>query len=275
MKKLSSNIVILSKFKKTEKEILKNLGEILGVSLDAILPLLTTFLIGQPLFIPPITAILNPFIKGYASYRDFREFEMVISFLDSVHNKSKNEKNEFGLKILDDPELVKKIIYFVSQQNDIFKSKLIGNIFHEYLNEELTKEEFISILPIIDRIDWPLILDFSRIVENILESDNHSTYFHSSVKDKSWECLDLKWSSLNQELFGKNRNKFLSAGFINEVITVQQIPEIQGNYIEQEQVNRLRKASQNVRVNLNFSYEGFLLIRFGSIRNIDEKLSYG
>jgi replicative superfamily II helicase len=274
MKKNSSEIVLLNEFKKTKREILNNLSDILLVSMESIMTSLSTFLIAQPFFIPPLSAILNSFIKGYASFKGFREFEMVVSFIDSAQSKSKTEKSKFAEKIEDDPELIKKLIYYVSQQNDVFKSKLLGHIFSEYLIDELTKEQFISILPIIDKMDWHLILDFSRIVENILQSDDHSPYFYSSHKDKSWECLDLKWSSLTQEHFGKNKHKFLSVGLINEEISVQPIPGVLGNYAEQEQVKRLRNASQNVRVNFNITYEGFLIIRFGSIKNIEEKYSF-
>ncbi|MEB2780756.1 hypothetical protein U3A58_10160 [Algoriphagus sp. C2-6-M1] len=274
MKAKSSEIVLLKEFRNTEKEIQDNLKEILAVSLESIIPSLSTFLLGQPLFIPPITAILNPFIKGYASNRDFREFEMVVSFIDSAHPKTEGEKEKFTNKIEDDPEIIKKTIYYVSQQNDVFKSKLVGNIFKEYINNEINKEEFISILLIIDKIDWFVILNYSNTVDTILKSDEHFNYFYSSEKEKSWECLDLKWSSLKSEQFGKSKNKFLSAGLLNEEILIQPISKVIGNYSEEDQVKRLRGSSQNVQVFFNFTYEGSLLIRFGDIKNIDSKYSF-
>ena len=274
MKKKSSEIVLLEEFKKTKKDIQDNLREILSVSLESILPILSTFLIDQPIFLPPITAILNPFIKGYASFKDFRELEMVVSFIDSAQNKTESEKKKFTTKTEEDTELIKKMLYYVSQQNDVFKSKLIGNIFKEYINNEINKEEFISVLLIIDKIDWFVILNFSNIVDKILKSDKHYNYFYSSEKEKSWECLDLKWSKLNGDLFGKNKNKFLSAGLINEEILIQPIPKVIGNYSEEEQVKRLRESSQNVQVHFNCSYESSLLIRFGNIKNIDEKYTF-
>jgi len=275
MKKKSSEIVILKQFKKTEEDILNNLSEILAVSLDSILPTLSDFLIGQPLFIPPITSILNPFIKGYASYRDFREFEMVVSFIDSAQSKSKTEKEKFTNRIENDPELIKKTLYYVSQQNDIFKSKLIGNLFKEYTNDKIDKKEFLSVLLMINRIDWGLILEFHIIIDNVLMSDDHYNYFYTTNKKKSWECMDIKWSTLNKETFGVNKNKFLSGGLINEDLLIQPISQVLGNYKEEDQVMRLREASQNVQINFNVSYEGFLILRFGNIKNIDENFSLG
>lgn len=274
MREKSSEIVLLKEFKKTQKDIQNNLREILAVSMESILASLSTFLIEQPLFELPITAILNPFIKGYASNRDYREFEMVVSFIDSAQNKTDSEKGKFKKKIENDPELVKKTLYYVSQQNDVFKSKLIGNIFKEYINNKINKEEFISILLIIDKTDWFVILNFSNIVDKILESNEHYNYFYSSEKEKSWECLDIKWSLLNHDLFGKHKNKFLSANLINEKILIQPIPKVYGNYSEEDQVKRLRESSQNVQVFFNFTYESSLLMRFGGIKDIDENYSF-
>lgn len=274
MKKKSSEIVVLKEFEKTQKDIQDNLREILAVGVESIIPILSTFLIGQPMFIPPITAILNPFIKGYASNRDFREFEMVVSFVDSVLTKTNGEKEKFTKKIEDDPEVIKKTIYYVSQQNDVFKSKLIGNIFKEYINNELNKEEFISILLTIDKIDWFLILELSNIKNELLKTDDHYEFFYTSDKIKSYECLNLKWTSLNENLFGKNIGKFISGGLVNQKILIQPIPKVFGNSAEEEQVKRLRESFQNVQVNFFFSYESSLIIRFGGIKDIDEKYSF-
>jgi hypothetical protein len=273
MKKKSGEIVVLKELKKVEKKILISLGDILTISMDSIIPMLSTFLLEKPLFIPPITSILNSFIKGYASFRDFREFEMIVSFVDTIQSKSSTEISNFNKIIEDDFELVKKITYYVTQQNDVLKSRLIGNIYKAYSNSRINKEELTKVLLLINKIDWDLILTFSVIVENILISDDHLDHFYQSEKKDSWECLDIKWSNLNIETFGKSKNKLLSAGLINETLFIQPITKVLGSYKEENQIKRLREASQNVQINFNFSYEGFLIIRFGNIKNIDENYS--
>lgn len=274
MKEQSSKLVLMEEFKKTKKDILNNLSEILSVNIESILISLSTFLIDQPNFIPPITAILNSFIKGYSSFKDFREFEMVISFIDASQNKSDSEKDKFINKIEDDSELIKKTIYYVSQQNDVLKSKLIGNIFKEYIKGEIDKEEFTQLMFLINDLNWFLLLDFFKIVDGILISDNHNNYFYSSSKKVAWECLDLKWSSLKGDLFGNNINKFVSSGLINERVIIQPIPKVLGNYVEGDQVKRLRESSQNVHIELSFTYESCLILRFGNIKDIDSKISF-
>lgn len=274
MKKKINELVISNEFNKAEKDILKNLSEILGVKIESLISLLSIFLTGQPLFTLPILAILNPFIKGFASFRDFRDFEMLVSFIDSVEDKTNIEKDKFALRVEKDPEFIKKILSYVIKQNDVLKSKLIGRLLVNYLAGKIDKDEFFSIILIIDKVDWFLILDTSNIIDGLLKSDDHYDFFYSSVKHKSWECLDLKWTSLNEEVFGKNLARFISSGLVNQRLIIQPIPKVLGNSSEDEQIKRLRESLQNVKINFNFSYEGFLIVRFGEIMKIDEKYSF-
>lgn len=263
--------ILIEELKKAEREIGSKLYTILGISFDVISSSFMTLMVNQPIFVPPLYAIINNFVKGYASFKDYRELEILVSFINCVNERSQKEKETIIKRLEnDETELINKLVYYVIQQNDIQKSKIIGNIFHEFLIGNIHRAELENLVIIIEKTSFSTLAHFNNGVKNLLEEDDNYEYFITTKKQGSWECLELaRFNIFKVNIFQDRKESFKSSGLLIESFNVQKIPEVLGNYKEEDQVKRLREASQNINIEMSCTYEGCLICRFGNFSSLN------
>lgn len=114
--------------------------------------------------IPIVNSIISVYNFG-VSIRERFFIKKVIEFLYSLKDTTKEERVEFLNKhSKDKPQLGEKLIVILDRLDDIYKALLIGNVFSNYLHENINLVTFQRLSQIIDRC----------FVEDLKYLDNHS-----------------------------------------------------------------------------------------------------
>ena len=252
-----------TEFKRVNKKILKYVGDVLGNSVDVISSAFITNIIGLPIPVNYYSLLLKPFFEGYATFRDYMELEKVAVFYDRVNELPDHIRKAFADELNRDNDLdfTKNLIYAVSLLRNKNKAIIAANLFIALAQHIISKDEFESLLNIIDKIDYHDLIFFREKLDEQCKDE----IFQLNKQDSKNRINMLNHDFKFMENFLLKKDIYLSNGLLSETINIQKVPKIRGNYIEDENITKLRERLTATTIIYGISIRGSLLYRYGLI----------
>lgn len=266
MKKMDplSATIIDREFEGKQEFISKSLTEVIGTAFDVTSAALGTSM-GWPVLPPIYSLLIKPIREGYAGWKEIRELEMLVHFLNSSKEISFNQRKKFAKKIDGgDGEFTKKILYSVSILNDLHKAKLLGNLFKALVKELINEDEFLESMNLIEQITINNLRFFYFQILEILKKRGLSLGQLYETPD-FFEALYMATANykFTEDISREMIQIFVSVGLIVEFIEILPMPKIISNVKESKEVARLRKDSSSPVKISYVSRTGGIIIKYG------------
>lgn len=255
------NALRSEEFPKVNRELKVIIRDILGNSANEIITKGLFLKYGIEIPVNFYTLLIKPILDGNPTFRDLVELENVAEFYDQIQIIPNDEKLKFIEKLEKekDFEFTKRLLYSISLLNNLNKVKITSKLFISLAKEEITKEEFESLLYMIETINIHDLIYFKSRLDHYLTEP-----IFQFERKESMDRIDMlchRVDFINE--FKQQKNIFISNGLILEQFLIQNVERNLGNGKEGEEIENLRKKLTTTVIIYAISNRGALLYRYG------------